>query len=255
MSERERIQDDNGRHAGAVYDAPVEATTVQQPVLPAVTPQYGTNTLIVVPTDRVRWGPVIAGLFAALSALVVLSVLGLGIGLSGYDVGDPAQPFGIGAGVWGAISAFIAFGIGGWLAARTAAVPGRGNGFLNGAMVWMVAVPLLVYLLGGGLGTLQSIVDGAAITAAQVAAPIVDQAAIAVTGNPAFPAVAQPLQPTPATPAPLNQLTPADRQAAIAAAGTIAWGTLVSLLLGFIAASLGGLLGARSARDQRVMLG
>jgi hypothetical protein len=38
-----------------------------------------------VPTDRVRWGPILAGTFAALTALAVLSTLGTAIGLSAYD--------------------------------------------------------------------------------------------------------------------------------------------------------------------------
>ena len=58
--------------------------------------------------DLVRWGPVIAGLFAALATLASLTVLGLAIGLSSYTAGDQASSFGIGAGIWGAISALIA---------------------------------------------------------------------------------------------------------------------------------------------------
>src|SRR5437870_50739 len=114
--------------------------------------RYDIDTTIVNrPVDRVRWASIFAGLFAAMSALVVLTVLGLAIGLSSYNAGEPASAFGIGAGIWGAISALIAFLIGGWLAARTAALPGRGNGVLNGAMVWLVAVPLMLFLLGSGL--------------------------------------------------------------------------------------------------------
>src|SRR5687768_350711 len=95
-------------------------------------------TVINRPTDRVRWAAVFAGLFAALTTLVVLSLLGLAIGFSSYNAGEPLQNFGIGAGIWGAISAVIAFAVGGWLAARTAALAGRGIGALNGAMVWIV---------------------------------------------------------------------------------------------------------------------
>ncbi|MEZ0266637.1 MAG: hypothetical protein ACAI43_18055, partial [Phycisphaerae bacterium] len=84
------------------------------------------------PTDRVRWGPIIAGLFAALSTLAVLGVLGIAVGASAYDPGDSARNFGIGAGIWGAVSALLAFFIGGWLAARAAAVKGTSNGVLNG---------------------------------------------------------------------------------------------------------------------------
>lgn len=38
-----------------------------------------------VPVDRVRWGPILAGTFAALTALAVLNTLGTAIGLSAWD--------------------------------------------------------------------------------------------------------------------------------------------------------------------------
>src|SRR4051812_39198023 len=102
------------------------------------------TTAVGVPTDRVRWGPIIAGLFAAISTLVVLAVLGAAVAGTAYDPGDSARSFGIGAGIWGAISALLAFFISGWLAARSAAVRGHGAGLLNGAMVWVATIPLMM---------------------------------------------------------------------------------------------------------------
>src|SRR5688572_14370753 len=75
-----------------------------------------------IPTDRVRWGPIWAGVFAALTAFVLLSTLGMAIGLSAYDPGDDARRFAIGAGFWGLISMLLAFGFGGWLTGRSSAV-------------------------------------------------------------------------------------------------------------------------------------
>ena len=92
------------------------------------------TTVVNTPTDRVRWGPILAGLFAAMSVLIVLSVLGLAVGLSNVDAGDRPANFGIGAGIWGAVSALLAFFFGGWMAARTSAVR-VGNGALQGSMV------------------------------------------------------------------------------------------------------------------------
>src|SRR5687768_5733380 len=40
------------------------------------------------PTDRVRWGPILAGTFAALTTLAILSTLGAAIGFSSYDRGQ-----------------------------------------------------------------------------------------------------------------------------------------------------------------------
>src|SRR5688500_14685733 len=120
----------------------------------------------VTPTDRVRWGPIIAGLFTALSVLALLGTLGLAIGFSSYDANDRLRNFGIGAGVWGAISALLAFFLGGMIDARTAAVAGRNNGALQGAMVWVVAIPLLIYAVSGLVGS-----------AARTAASTADRAA------------------------------------------------------------------------------
>src|SRR5687767_15989993 len=89
-----------------------------------------------VPTDRIRWGPILAGTFAALTALAVLSTLGTAIGLSAYDPGqDDPRNFARAGGVWGVLSLILAFAFGGWLTARAAAVRGRSNGMLNGFMV------------------------------------------------------------------------------------------------------------------------
>jgi hypothetical protein len=109
---------------------------------------------VTTPTDRVRWPAIFAGLFAALSTLVVLAVLGAAVAGSTWDPGDSARTFGIGAGIWAAVSALIAFFIGGFLASRTAAVRGHNNGTLNGAMVWVVAIPLILWMLMGGINSL-----------------------------------------------------------------------------------------------------
>jgi len=206
---------------------------------------------VVAPTDRVRWGPIFAGLFATLSSLVVLSVLGLAVGLGSFDAGDPLGSFGVGAGIWGGISTLIAFIIGGWLAARTSAAAGRGNGVLNGAMVWVVAIPLIIYLLGSGLGSLVSTAGSVAATgitaAAPAAAAVADDAAAApgaeATAQDAGADVAAAAQATVAAVG--EAVTPERVEDAAGTASGAAWGTLIALLVGLGAAALGGSLGAR----------
>jgi hypothetical protein len=207
------------------------------------------------PTDLVRWGPVLAGLFAALATLVTLSVLGLAVGLSAYDPNAPLSAFGIGAGIWGAITALISFLIGGWLAGRSAAFSGNTSGVLNGAMVWFVAVPLLIYMLGAGLGSLAGTAGAVAGTAAEVAGsaaanPAVQATAGAVAGDPAAQATAQgAVEGVQATAqAAIDSVTPQDFENAANTAGSTAWGILLSLGLAAGASTLGGFLGGR-ARD------
>lgn len=228
MTERERIRDDE-EVRGAVRSSDVAAQSVRASTTPVVgEPLYSRDVVATVPVDRIRWGPVIGGLFVALSTLALLSVLGLAIGFTAYSPNAPAQNFGIGAGIWGAISALIAFGIGGWFAARTAAVRGRSNGMLNGVMVWAVAIPLMLYFLGSGITGLASTAGTVANTAAQIAGGGVNnpglQATVTVPGAP---------------------VTPGQVENAAGIASQAAWGTFISLLLGLAAAAIGGLLGAR----------
>lgn len=216
-------------------------------------PRVDVNTAVVTPTDRVRWGSIIAGLFTALSTLALLSILGVAVAGSAYDPGDSARNFGIGAGIWGILSTLVAFAAGGYLAARVAAVRGGNNGLLNGAMVWAVAIPVMLYF-----------VAGAAMRTAATAAQTGAQAAIqrsndddqAVTASARLDSQgAQSQGQDIGTQASSTASDVANRAAAAAtpenqervadATARTAWSTLVSLLLALGAASLGGYLGAR----------
>ena len=101
-----------------------------------------------VPTDRVRWGPILAGTFAALTAFAVLNVLGAAIGLSAADHVDDPRKYAVGAGIWGIITLLLSFGFGGWVAGRSSAVRGGDNGLLNGFMVAAVGIPVLLFVMG-----------------------------------------------------------------------------------------------------------
>jgi hypothetical protein len=207
------------------------------------------DTTVVTPVDRIRWGPILAGLFASLTTLVVLGVLGLAVGLTSYDAGDALSNFGLGAGIWSAISTILAFLVGGWLAARTAATRGRNNGVLNGAMVWVVAIPLMLYLLSSGLGSLLNTAGNVAATGAAAMAPAAAEA-VDNAAAPAAQATAQDVgAAAQATVAAVGeQVTPERIEDATETASSAAWGTLIALLLGLGAAALGGLLGARHER-------
>lgn len=229
---------------------------------------------IIAPLDRVRWASVLAGLFTTLSSLVFFTVLGIAIGLSTFDANNPDN-FGLGAGVYGAISALISFFLGGWMSARTTAVAGTGNAILNGAMVWLVAIPLIVNILGTGVGTLlgtaTDVATAAAGAAAEVAAPLADDAAAAVIDGETGALGAQGDAGVQATTVPgavdappvatavtgvegavqdaQQQLQNIDAQDVEAAARDLsgpAWGALLALGLSAGAAILGGLAGRRS---------
>lgn len=217
---------------------------------------------VTAPLDSVRWAAVLAGLFAAFSAVIVLTVLGLAIGLSTFDASD-TRNFGIGAGVFGAVTALIAFAVGGFIASRTAAVTGSSNAILNGAMVWIVALPLIVNLLGTGIGSILGTATDVATTAvgaaAQVAAPAVasvaDEAAQAAQENPELAATAEAIAGDAAASAQaavadvqeqIENIEPEEVTEVVRDVSGAAWGTLLVLGLTAAASILGGVLGRRS---------
>jgi hypothetical protein len=246
MTTRQRNDRQTDGEGVAIYEARGHANGLDRRGY-ATTPDL--QTTIVTPTDRVRWGPIWAGLFTALTTLVVLGLLGLAIGLSSYDAGDPLSNFGIGAGIWGAVSTLLAFLIGGWLAAHSSAAAGRGSGMLNGAMVWVVTIPLLLYLLSSGVGALMRTAGNVAATGIQAAATsagaAVDNASPGAVEQ-AQDAAGDATAAAQATATALgNQVTPETVENATANASTGAWGTLIGLLLGLVAALIGGAIGAR----------
>lgn len=105
--------------------------------------------------DRTRWGPILAGLLTSVVVLLVLTVLGLAIGMSAFEPDNAdGSTVGTAAAIWGGFSALIAFFAGGWIAARSSAVDGEGAGALNGFLVGVAGIVLILWLLGAGLGNL-----------------------------------------------------------------------------------------------------
>ena len=60
--------------------------------------------------------------------------------------------------LWAGVSVVVAFLLGGMVAGATAAVFDRGWGALNGALVFLTALPLLLWLAAAGIGGLLGIV-------------------------------------------------------------------------------------------------
>jgi hypothetical protein len=180
-----------------------------------------------VPTDRVRWGPILAGTFAALTGLAVLSTLGAAIGLSAYDRGDSPGWYAMGAGIWGVIAMILAFLFGGWITGRSTAIRGGENGLLNGFMVGAVALPLLMFLLGSAstmVGT--RMMDAGGDTAVTSPLDQARQASATITSP--------------------DQTALTDQSADARRLGSgAAWTVLASMVLALTAASIAGYAGAR----------
>ncbi len=207
------------------------------------------NVNVVTPRDRVRWGPIVAGLLAALATFVLLTILGSAIGATTLSVNGNAPPagaggreYGIAAGIWGAVSALLSFFVGGYMAAKASAVGGSGNGWLNGSMVFLSGLLLIIWLasqgaggLFGALGTnLGDLINLGQNTAAQ------NSGAAQQAGQAASQAAAN---------AQAAANDPNVRNAAVTGARNGLWWSFVSILAGLLASGLGGVVGHRSERE------
>lgn len=200
--------------------------------------------------DYVRWGPILAGVVTAFAVLLFMAVLGLALGLSALRPGDTPQGWGTAAGIWGAISALVAFFAGGWMAGRGSAPGLERNGLLNGFVTGAATLLLVLWMattaVTGVLGFFAGTITGLAGSAAPVAMQAVDQAPPATVDqaadevqtavNDAEEQVEQALPDTPQQA--VSQVT---ETASDAAPG--AWGTAIAVLLAVGAAVAGGYIG------------
>ena len=200
--------------------------------------QVGENVLEV--KNRVQWGPIIAGLLTTIASMIVLTVLGLAIGASAFEPRAAGEDIGMAAAIWGGLSAIASFLIGGWVAAKTAAVGGPGSGLINGLMVGATALALILYLTGAGLGNLFGTVGSNIGDIANVAQDQAQTQGVDVQDQ---------------TQQAQGQAQDAQAQVQDTVRNSFdevrdgAWGTLVGLLLALGAAALGGYLGHNKRRD------
>jgi hypothetical protein len=97
----------------------------------------------------VHWSAVWVGALAALAAVLLFGLIGVGVGVyltgPGHRVVD-VKTIGTVTLIFSVASAFLAFVIGGWVAAKVAGILRAEPAMLHGAITWLVAVPLLVAL-------------------------------------------------------------------------------------------------------------
>ena len=104
--------------------------------------------------DRVRWGPIWAGLVTAIATFLVLSAAAVAVGAQAVESGVDPDAAGLGGGIASGVIALIAFFAGGFVAGRSAAAMRRGYGALNGFLVWALGVVVILALAAFGLGSL-----------------------------------------------------------------------------------------------------
>lgn len=192
--------------------------TATRPLGRAYTPGIGVGENDFSVRNRVQWGPIIAGSLAALGALLLLTVLGIAIGSSAIEPGADVTDWGTGAGIWGGISALASLFIGGWVAAKTAAVDGPFAGLMNGLMAALATIVALLVAASLGLDNALGFLGGNLSNLANFTQDATANGQVTTNGT-------------------FNDIEKG------------AWGTLIALLLGLGAAALGGLLGHHERRD------
>jgi len=152
----------------------------------------------------VEWAPTWGGVFVALGVFLLLSSLGVAIGVTSGATGVV---------IWEAISVIIAFFLGGWFAGRTLNLIDPLVAGAHGLLVWAVSIVFtVVFIIAATLSGISSLANLARV-----------------------PFVADLLRFVGATPPPAGT--------AAGTAVTSAWVTFIILLLSVIAAIIGGLVG------------
>ena len=184
--------------------------------------------------DRVRWGPILAGLFVALASQLVLSGLLAAIGLttisgSGAPRSD-ADNVGAAVGIGSIISLFISLFLGGWITSRACGPINRSTALLNGAILWATTLAVSAWLLSSG-------VSGAFGILASNAGEAINQAQQAGV-NPGD--VPQP------------NITAQQTRDIAGNAAKVGWGFSLGALLGLVSALIGSTVGMRNPNRTEV---
>jgi hypothetical protein len=104
---------------------------------------------------RVSWGGIFGGVLVAVGFLLLMTALGLAVGISAAQPGETeVSALGTGAGIWAGVSLLIALFIGGMVSTRIGAIFDGTTGFFEGALVWVVSVLLMLYFASSGIGML-----------------------------------------------------------------------------------------------------
>lgn len=115
---------------------------------------------------RIAWGAIFAGALIMLVTMLLLSLLGLGIGLGSINPASEQQPMqglGLGAIIWWVLSNLIAVFVGGYVAGKLANVDFKGSGLLHGVIAWSLYTVISFYILTTTVGAIFSGV-GSALT-------------------------------------------------------------------------------------------
>lgn len=100
--------------------------------------------------NQVSWGAIFAGVVVALVVQVLLTMLGVGIGVATLDPGSGDNPaastFSVVTGLWYVVSGILAAFAGGYIAARMSGKASATTGALHGLTTWAFTTLIVLYL-------------------------------------------------------------------------------------------------------------
>jgi hypothetical protein len=105
----------------------------------------------------INWSAIWVGTLSALAVALIFSLIGAALGA--HQLGPGARiarwsDVGLGALIIAVAGAFFSFVVGGWIAGKINGYRRAETDMLHGAIVWLIAVPILVVLAALGGGTL-----------------------------------------------------------------------------------------------------
>ena len=107
----------------------------------------------------VRWSGVLAGLFVSAGVLLLLSVLGVAVGIAALPegqiaAGDASAQLGTAAAVWAAMSLLAGFFVAGLVSARATNHPDRAGAVIQGMLVWVLGIAIVAGVAMSGIGAI-----------------------------------------------------------------------------------------------------
>lgn len=125
-----------------------------------IPPTYGRSATVVSARPagvlkRICWSAVFAGVLIALIVQIMLSLLGIGIGLGTLDFAEeknPAAGLGIGSAIWYGVTVLISLFAGGWVAGRLSSAPRSFDGIIHGLLTWSLTTILTFYFISTTVG-------------------------------------------------------------------------------------------------------
>jgi len=184
---------------------------------------------------RIAWGAIMAGTFVALVTLLVLSTLGLAVGLSVSHGALPTGPVNL---VWNLLVASATFFLGGWATSQCVARETRWEAAFYGAVLWGVTYLGLIFLGLYGIFTGFNVILGIGTIAGYQSFSSIEAAQLATILD---------LSP--------DQMATLEALVRDSAAGTnvesSAWWTCVGVMTSVLAAMLGSIVGSGSTFSLR----